>query len=386
MLSICILFLNSSRAEFFDSANHPSNFRRLLGYKEISNFNLLPLKGKLIDKRIGWSETYWPSNKGGIAYRWNHPNPRPFQFKLYSLAELKKMSLKEISTLSPAELYDIAGSDYNYTLTKKTLSLFSQRDLWWEGICHGWAQAATHYPEPRPVLITNKEGLKIPIGSSDVKGLLSMHEAYNYKGEKFGFVGKRCRKNGKVPGEGDDRDLSTDPPSEEDSNTEECRDVNAGAFHIVLANMTGILGKGFVTDIDRYNDVWNQPVVGYTSEVLEELTPHASVMINRVKKILRMKTIFYYGEELKFFTQELADQGHKNFVSKKPVNGTQHQKILSRVYEYFLELDHEGEIVGGEWITETRPDFIWNYSKSKRFKNYPIPLENLGKIYRPVSS
>jgi len=377
--------LNLAYAERFSGANHPNNFRRLMGTNLITDFALLPESGRLSDPRTGWSETYWPSNKGGIAYRWNHPNPTPFEYRLYSLDELKQFSLQQLSQLSPAELYDISRDDYGYTLTRKTLSLFTKRDLWWEGICHGWAQAATHYPEPAPILISNRSGLRIPFGSSDVKALLSMHDAYNYRGEAFGFVGQRCRINGKVPGEGDNRDISTDPPSYEDSQTEACRDVNAGAFHIVLSNMIGILGRGFVLDIDRYNDVWNQPVVGYNSNVQEELSVSDSDKRQGIYRKISIKTKFFYGEELKFFTAELEAQGLKNFVSKLPVNGTEHQKILSRDYQYIIELNASGEIIGGEWLTETRPDFMWNYARSKKFKNSPIPLGDLGKIYKPVA-
>ncbi len=373
-----------SYADLYNGPNHPSNFRRLMGTQLELKFSNLPLSGKLADPRTGWSETYWPSNKGGIAYRWNHPDPKPFQNKLHSKNELMKMNSKEISELSPAELYDISNDDYNYTLTRRVLRLYSPRDLWWEGICHGWAQAATHYPEPAPVVMKNKAGIKVFFGSSDIKALLAMHEAYNYKGEPFGFIGQRCKADGKVPGEGDNRDRNVNPPSYEQAESAECSDVNAGAFHVVLSNMIGLLGKGFVTDIDRYNDVWNQPVRGYRSKILEELEVDGSHQSLGIERRLKIHTEFIYGEELKFYTPELAAQGLLNFVSKLPVTNTPHQKILTRDYEYILELNSQGSVIGGEWITATRPDFMWNYAKSKNFKNAPIPLGNLGRIYRPT--
>lgn len=371
-------------AELYDGPNHPFNFRRLMGANLVLDFNSLPLNGRISDSRIGWSETYWPSNVGGIAYRWNHPNPQPFKYKLNTLEQLRKMSASELAQLSPAELYDIANDDYTYTLTRKALSLYTPRDLWWEGICHGWAQAATHFPEPAPVTVVNKAGIAVAFGASDVKGLLAMHEAYNFHGEEFGFVGQRCRVNGKVPGEGDHRDSNTNPPSDADANTAECRDVNAGTFHLIISNMLGLAGKSFVADIDRYNDVWNQPIIGYRSTILGEENVFGVDREKNIERRVRVKTTFIYGEELKFYTPELAAQGHRNFVSKLPVNGTPHQKILERDYEYILELNAAGNVVGGTWVTATRPDFMWNYAKSKRFKNSPMPLGNLGKIYRPT--
>ncbi|MGE3610421.1 MAG: hypothetical protein AB7I27_12600 [Bacteriovoracaceae bacterium] len=373
-----------AHAELYDGKNHPSNFNRIIRSNIVLDFNSLPKVGKLFDNRLGWSETYWPSNLGGIAYRWNNPNPQPFKYHLNTKEELLKMSQSELAQLSPAELYDIAMGDYNYTLTKTTLSHFSTRDLWWEGICHGWSQASSHYPEPDQVIVINPHGIKVPFGSSDVKGLLAMHEAYNYKGEPYGFVGGRCKVAGKVVGEGDDRDNYTAYPPEDQAESSDCRDVNAGSFHLILTNLIGIHGKGFVADVDRFNDVWNQPITNYTTEVIREEPIDANDGANGVTKKLRVKTRMTYGEELKFYTPELAAQGKKNFVSKLPVTMTEHQEFRFKDYEYILELNSRGMIVGGEWMTSTRPDFMWMYERPAQFKNAPIPLAGLGKIYRPV--
>jgi len=384
VLGLLLSSIPPTFAEIYDGTNHPNNFKRIAGMNLILNFNDLPTSGNLADDRLGWSESYWPSNKGGISYRWNHPDPQPFKYRLHTRAELQKMSSEELSKLSPAELYDIANNDYNYSLTRKAFSLYSPRDLWWEGLCHGWAQAATHYPEPAPVVITNRDGIKVPFGSSDVKALLAMHESYNFKGEIFGFVGARCGVSGKVEGEGDERDRNPNPPSPQDANSPKCKDVNAGAFHVVLANMLGLLGKGFVADIDRYGDVWNQPITGFTSSVVAEEAVTASHRSQGIERRIRVKTNMVYGEELKFYTPELEAAGHQNFVSKLPVTLTPHQKFLSKNYEYIVELDYRGNVIGGEWITETRPDFLWMYGRSKNFKSSPIPLTGLKYIYTPL--
>jgi len=373
----------AARAELFNSPNHPNNFSRIAGMNLVQSFDVLPRKGTLGDDRLGWSESYWPSNKGGIAYRWNHPDPQPFKYRLHTREEILRMNQQEMSELSPAELYDIANDDFNYTLTRNTLRRYSPQDLWWEGICHGWAQAASHYPEPAPVVVTNRTGMKVPFGASDVKALLAMHEAYNFGG-KFGFVGVRCKASGKVPGEGDNRDRNVNEPAPEIRNAPDCKDTNAGAFHVVITNMLGILGKGFVADIDRYGDVWNQPLTGYkiTNMSEEPVTgDHAAYGINRR---IRVSMSMIYGEELKFHTPELEAQGHRNFVSKLPVTGTPAQKNLTKEYSYIVELDGRGNVIGGEWISETRPDFLWMYERAKEFKNSPIPLANLKTIYRPL--
>lgn len=386
-LASMMIVSGSAMAELWDGGSNPANFTRLAGGINLTTkLSALPRSGKLADDRLGWSESYWPSNKGGIAYRWNHPDPQPFKFRLYTKEELMKMTQAELGTLSPAELYDISNDDYNYSLTKKALSLYHARDLWWEGICHGWAQAAVNYPEPEPVVYTNKAGIKVPIGASDVKALLAMHEAYNFKGEKFGFAGRRCKVRGKVVGEADDRDHPSDRayPMADLAESPDCRDVNAGAFHVIITNMIGLHGKGFVADIDRFNDVWNQPIIGYKSQIIGDVPVESGDQSRGVTRKVKVKLAMDYGEELKFYTPELAAQGLQNFVSKKPVTLTPHQKVLTKNYEYVLEVNSSGNIIGGEWVSQTRPDFMWNYGRSTTFKSSPIPLTHLKHIYRPL--
>lgn len=378
-----LTFVGHVEAAKWNRSNNPDYFNPIVKTKMNHSFVDLPLKAQLLDSRYGWSETYWPSNLGGIAFRWNHPNPEPFNFKLNSKNEILKMSQSELSELSPAELYDIAMGDYRYSLTKKVLRKYSPRDLWWEGICHGWALAASNYPEPDKTVVINKDGVKVPFGSSDVKGLLSMHDAFNSKGF-YVRVGDRCSVPGKVKGEENPEDGNVSVPSPEDANEEECADVNAGAFHIVLASMVGLNSQGFVADVDRFNDVWNQPVTSYESTVIGEVPLNSADIRNGVEKKIHLKTIMTYGEELIFYSPDAEAEGELGFVSKEPVTGTPAQTFKSKPYEYVLELDHSGNIIGGEWLTETRPDMLWMKAKDKKFRNGKLPLAGLNRIYKPV--
>lgn len=400
---LCVLAtVGSAHAEKFQpgSVNDPLNFRFASKSEIITDFSQLPLSGKLNDDRLAWSESFWPSNKGGIAYRWNSPNPQPFKYKLHTKEELMRMSQEQLSELSPAELYDIAGGDYKYTLTKKVLGTFKPNDLWWEGICHGWALAAIHYPEPDKNVVTNKDGIKVPFGSSDVKALLAMHDAFNSKGA-YSMVGGRCKVKGKVPGEAFPEDGDIAEPSLSGQNDPNCRDTNAGAFHVVLTNMIGRLSKGFVADVDRYLDVWNQPVYAYDSKIIQDVPVSSSDLSNGISRKLRVKTKMIYGDELEFYSPEEASHGTVGFVSKEPVTGTAAQTFGEKDYEYILELDSRDRVVGGEWISNTRPDFLWSKSRDEKFSNTlgngtgftlvlmgifktSYPLEGLSQIYKPV--
>ncbi len=339
------------------------------------NFSQLKTKAMLPDDRFGWSESFWPNKKGGIAYRWNDPKALPFEKTkamdektlmktyFYSRDQLKKMSVEEIGKLSPAELYDISQENYDYPLTKKVMKQYAPTNEWWEGICHGWALAAVHYAEPAPVTVTNKHGIPVPFGSSDVKALLALHDAYNSNGA-YAQVGKRCFKVGTIKGEEyeeDGKDVKFPTQAEIDAdkdNADACNDINPGALHLILANMIGENSKGFVAEIDRLNDVWNQPVIGYDSTINGELPLSAAEKASGVAKKLHVNTDMTYGDELEFYSEEEAHKGTLGFVSKEPVTGTERQTNSVRKFEYTLELDAAGNIIGGEWISASRPAWI----------------------------
>jgi len=378
------LILGKTLASPWDKSNDPRYFNPVMKQKVVLSFNELPLKGELKDKRFGWSESYWPSDLGGIAYRWNHPEPKPFEYRFLTKKELLKLSQEEISKLSPAELYDIAMGDYQYSLTKKVLKTYSSDDLWWEGICHGWSLAAANYPEPDQTVITNKDGIIVPFGASDVKGLLSMHDAFNSKGF-YVRIGDRCSVEGKVLGEERPEDGKVSFPSEKEAQRRECADVNAGAFHVVLSSMIGINSHAFVADVDRFNDVWNQPVTAYESTILGEVPLNNFDLKNNVHKKIKVKTEMIYGDELDFYSPELEAEGVVSFVSKNPVTGTPLQMFSSKHYEYILELNDKGEVTGGEWLSETRPDMLWLKARDQKFLNGRFPLAGLNLIYRPVN-
>ena len=375
--------VGSAHAEKWNASNNPVYFNNQMSIPMKFSLSQLPLQAKLHDERLGWSDSYWPSNKGGIAFRWNSPNPQPFKYKMKKKEELLRMSEAEMAELSPAELYDISQGDYKYSLTKKVLGIYSERDLWWEGICHGWALAAANYPEPEQVSLTNKDGIRVNFGSSDVKGLLAMHDAFNSKG-LYTRVGARCGAYGKVEGEAFPEDGIMPVPGAKEANSPECKDVNAGAFHLVISNMIGINSTGFVADVDRFNDVWNQPVVGYESKIVGNMPLNGSDVQAGVSRKVRVQTKMFYGDELEFYSEEAAKEGVIGFVSKEPVTRTPMQTTSSKDYDYVLELNSMGDVIGGEWISESRPDMLWMKRKDAAFRNGRFPLAGLNQIYSPV--
>lgn len=377
VLSAALILSAPVMAEKWNKANNPNMLTNLTGKRITTQFNALPLKAELSNTHYIWSDTFWPANKGGIAYRWNaEPNPQNFKYRMLSKNEVMSARLSDLEKLSPAEKYDIFMGNYNYPLTKKVLSMNSPRDLWWEGICHGWAQAAVMHIEPARNDLKNADGVVVPFGSTDVKGLLDLYYAKVHQTNKRFQIGRRCKVTGKVPGEGDRRDRVTAEPSSRQRNSSDCADINAGAFHLALANMIGIQDMGMVVEIDRYRDVWNQPVGKYESKIVGRVQTRNGFKV-------RMRTLMTYGEELNLLTpEERNDEG--GFMSMDPVSGTPNNTTRAREYEYYVELDTNGNVTGGEWISNTRPDFIWSKAGTDRFLNDGYGLGGLNQIYVPV--
>ncbi len=384
LISAVLVFAGAAQAERWNAANNPNMITRMTKKPLVTKFSDLPLSATLTNTHFIWSDTYWPSNKGGIAYRWNaEPEPQNFTYRKHSKAELQRMTTAQLEKLSPTEKYDIYMGRYDYPLTRKVMAQNTPRDLWWEGICHGWAQAAVMHPEPDRVDLRNADGIVVPFGSSDVKGLMDFYYAKVHKTNERFQIGKRCKAQGKVPGEDSDRDRVRTEPNPVLANSPDCADTNAGAFHLAMTNMVGLNDMGFVVEVDRYNDVWNQPMGEYKSWVVSERAANRSEARGGAAKIVRVRTDMTYGEELNLLEpSQRNDEG--GFMSMFPVSNTPDNTKLTKNYEYTLELDAAGNVIGGRWLTKTRPDFIWSKAKANRFLDGDFGLAGLNRIYQPV--
>ena len=335
----------SSLKEAWNEENNPA----LLKNKYEIRFEKLPLSAEL--SRKPWTDTYWPSYLGGLANRWNAPEESDaFKYKPETrkdvLAHMPKDQLKQ---LSPAEKYDLYVGRLDYPLVREERSRTSPTAEKWAGLCHGWAPAALAYDEPHAVSARGDLGIEIPFGSSDVKALLILSQQTSRKGKT---VGERC-----------EYDLSTNSTHSADP---ACRDTNPGSFHIIIANQIGLLKEGFVADIDRDIQVWNQPIYGFhsvVSSVSSTVYPHAAA--GTVKIATVQTEMMYIGE--------LAATWDAKPFDKFPQQGRKLE------LQYSLELNDRGEIIGGEWISDARPDFIWTQPRTP-FTGYFAKLATLYKL------
>ncbi len=317
-----------------------------------SKFSELPKNGEL--STTPWSDTYYPTYRGGITNRWQLDDGTDASFS-YDISYTES----SLETLSPAEKYDIFLGRRDMPLTNKerertqvmrTVESCPAFDPnftipTWEGLCHAWAPATISYKEPKAVTVTNAKGVSVPFASSDIKALLTyfLHETRS----RTQFLGGRCNKSFSDAREKFEKGTISKKEYLAIVNSPECKDVNAGSFHVVLANQIGRNNEGFVFDVTRDAEVWNQAVYSYSSKIKRESRGGSRGAAPGTVRELEVETTVGY-------IVEVAE-------SVDPNNAGSLEKVT---YRYTLELNADGEIIGGRWIENglgdnDRPDFLW---------------------------
>jgi hypothetical protein len=304
----------------------------------------LPLQGRAAGEKRFWSGDYWALRKGNINYRWNSNNQKGFRLDSPSKEMLLQMTRDELTALAPSEKFDILLGRYDYPLVAEVSKIANRRAADWEGICHGWAPASVNHDEPTPKDVVSVDGITIPFGSSDIKGLLSYYYAFGFQVENTHQLGLRCGKNDDDEDEYGWRSQKVDACDE---------DLNAGAFHLVITNMLGLKGLGFVGDLVRTEEVWNYPIYFFKSEVQKEGKPERKSAPGTVKTV-RMKTELTFAIENDNFFQTII--------------GTKEQLVQTKKYEYDLDIDINGNIIGGKWKSYERPDFLWLKGRPAKYE------------------
>lgn len=325
----------------WDGYNDPHRFGNDYEYR----FDLLPLQGSVDPASMPWSESYWPRNQGSINLRWNTPEPDGFSYRSPGLEEVRRMSLEERKALSPTEKYDLFRGRYDYPLRNLIARVDSNPSAPdWAGICDGWSAAAIELREPKAVIRTNPDGIEIPFGASDVKGLISYTAAR--QNLQSVVIGRYC-------------------PIGISLGFANCQDINPGTYHVILANELGLKQRSFPADIDPGKQAWNQPLIGYEFEVVGSALAPEGVAGYQIRSKLR------YVDELEKSQWE-------------PVTGTPFWVSSVQESEYVLELDSGGRIVGGYWLTKySHPDVFWRPGRAIQFEG---EFERLPELYEPYGA
>jgi hypothetical protein len=434
---ISALLVSSAHAGGFDSLNNPATMGNY-NYR----FDSLPTSGNVDDAHMPWSDNYWESDWGGISLRWNTLTQEQldpegtetldkfeqFRYTPPTREQVKAMSKEALTKLSPAEKYDILMSRYDYPTVTAERKRTSPTMEDWMGICHGWVPAAINNPEPAPTEATNKEGVVVPFGSTDVKALLSYYygvPAYDYargdrklirNGNTFQYLdaldGTDIKKwvslatGSTVFNNGYSVNLETT------GDAGRCKDpVFARPYGSEERCFASLTFGGTVETLNVVGQVGQRPSregrMGGVS-ALTDPNPGAFhiVMANQLGIMHRsfvgninkkLKNAQIWNQPITGFstTVDSYRQGRRGgkvkvtttltYVSEiaqmwEPVVGTPKQRFEDMTFSYTLDLDESGRIVGGEWKDRSyHPSFIWKHDKIA-IKGY---MSKLNEIYHP---
>ena len=362
MKTMIALFIFSAHVAQAAGIPEDENIQDLLeGQQELKSLEVIQRMG-LNDgatKLDLWSGHYWPHYQGALGVRYREPNFKTLisrdekKFGMYKKITEKwptySFKNEAMNLLSPAEKYDLLVGDYTMAMTKFSWELGSgmvSAVPTWRGICDGWSSATQMMPRPiKSVEMTSPSGQKITFFPEDIKALGSQLYARNQ--ENPIFLGKRC--SVKIP----------NPFSNA------CNPTNPGSFHKALVNRVGKLGKSFIADIDPSTQVWNYPVKSYSVTYYNVLSNEESKNFKDVVELFKdhhrfkkgfsrhNRTGYIVGVEVKVKYQDMRP------APLSVEDGAEYDKVLTKTYDYDLELDYSYNILGGVASAKNLPDFIW---------------------------
>lgn len=305
-----------------------------------------------------WAGSYWPTWLDSINQRWDGPDstsPAKKYERAFGLQGVEDKVSKDhgIDAFPDARACSSKSQCPTGELCAKRSGASSGRCIAkWYGICHGWAAAAILFPAPQHAVVVNGVTFKV----QDIKALASLvHDTTEAR-----FLAARCDENSADGGV--TYDEHGRPPAA-------CRDTNAGTFHVVLANFLGLQKRAFIEDRTFDQQVWNHPIRAY--EILEQRTvspEEANRLIEDEPPAAngaadaddhgylfneRAASLTYVKNEVSFITESPA-------ANDGPLSPDTYTR--ADTYEYILELDAQGLVIGGEWVGRNRrnhPDFLW---------------------------
>lgn len=392
-----------------------------------------------------WGGYFWALNQGQIANNWQDKNYLQFwemlrwkgnvntfkKRRVKHLPNVMEMEEKDLAKLAPSEKYDLLLGDLSFDLThriwnhtetwgnQKKWGYLSSIDLpngyrvpkanklmaLWEGICHGWALAAGAYPRPeKTVSFTLPNGKQLPFYPDDIKALVSLLFANSVVQDNVIVEGLRC--NDKRPSQDEfGRFVDNMPKKEGEPVLPSCADVHPGVWHASIVNLLGIQGRSFVVDVDANATVNNHPMNSYTHEWFNPSTGESGDLASSVISLEGYDDP-YKNNRSPFAKRLVGVEMEIEYLAwtlpkDRETDGLENDEMDKKKFMYDLELDEQGNIVGGQWrATKTarrfgvkavapkiaQPDFFWVTPKNYMTYFQSLPLEKWdGKGQVPAS-
>ena len=330
-----------------------------------------------------WSGYTWLEYTGHTALRYSVAENFVEARDAYANNEIA------IDDLSPAEKFDRMIADprlypkgifakYEWHEGAETYRRYNFVPKW-TGYCHGWAAAAIRVPRPKKAIdVLSFDGkTKIRFYPQDLKALVTALWANGLPPTRL--IGSRCKvsspqrlRNGRI-------------------RNPDCFSVNPATFHLALVNQVAGAEKNLV--IDSYYDVevWNYPIFAYSYRYFnpktgESVATLAEATVDRAQfkndpykkwRSSKTKSIVGIVTDVDYV---IANEPKKQFIDTPSDDVTYHN-----VYAYDLELDANGNVIGGEWHQEHHPDFLWVLAGTNMAKTmYEGEATGDWKLTRPL--
>ncbi|WP_155396231.1 ricin-type beta-trefoil lectin domain protein [Vibrio campbellii] len=321
-----------------------------------------------------WSDTYWPLYSGAAAWRYGDRELSASNWQEYfDFSHIQKPVVsvqgQDREDLSPAEKYDLLVGDTQFTLSKRSWD--SGKGYYesngsverWMGLCHGWAAAAYMLPRPtQSVTVPDANGEPLKFYPSDIKALGTL--LWAEAPFETRFIGGRC--NIKNPAK-DENGRVIEP---------DCNDTNPASWHLAVLNQLGLSGRSLIMDATYDYQVWNQPVLGYNLQYFNPQTYRsasdpADVMISlesydkdRFSTYRSRRAASIVGVQMQVEYMVETNPTHRS------TDMPRYDGVSRVTYYYDLEIDANGEVIGGEWYQNRHPDFLWTPTPMAVAKSY----------------
>ena len=388
-----------------------------------------------------WTSSFLPANRGYAANNYHEKNGNLISFISgeFSYSSNRKEYFEDledfqsgritltpevVATLSTADKYDLLIGNFRND-TSLSHRLFDMADYihdqfgtltQWTGMCHGWAPASVAHPAPlSTVYLISVDGrYRIPFYPNDIKSLLTIPFANSTRAfmndhriqtsgnpddwSKEGImpmIGNACRQGSpRVDRRNGGRIRMSD--NDRNSSISNCEDVNSAFYHLAILNLMGRHNQALVVDIDHNDKVNNHPTAGFK---LKYFNPSNQNFYNSYRAA--MAEVGTFNDSRREFRNPRARyivgvEIEMNFVDyryfgKKIATDVDIQKYKKRTFDYDLELDAQGNIIGGEWVNDLvernigprgrgrrriieraghKPDFLWYAPKGMRAEAY----------------
>lgn len=328
-----------------------------------------------------WSGSYWPMYLGHTAQRYSISAAKNANSWLEAWAQVStagktfldaamgRSPAVVVDDLGPAEKYDLliaappeqpqgSLSKYEWDHGREELKNSGSVSKWL-GYCHGWAPAAVMFKRPMSIAeVPSADGLRrVRFYPSDIKALATTLWANALPPARI--VGSRCD--------------NANPEVDENGHIvdEACFSANPGVFHMALINQVGVAKRNLWIDVSYSAEVWNHPITRY---LFRYFNPESGTAGAFDESVIAIED--YTKDKFKKYRPDNARQivgvaMQIEYVTETLpfhtlTDGPSQDMRKTVTYRYDLELDHRGEIIGGEWYQLKHPDFIWSVAKDAR--------------------